>query len=76
TVQLPFDDRALTAEERIRSMGLTVNKINNRMLIDAVEFRSPAEAAGIDFDWEVRTVVVDSDRPMKEWVFVPALLLT
>lgn len=40
-----------------------------------VEFGSPAEAAGIDFDWEIRSVVVDSDRPMKEWVFVPALLI-
>jgi TRAP-type uncharacterized transport system fused permease subunit len=76
TVQLPFNDQATSAEERIRSMGLTVNKINNRMLIDAVEFRSPAEAAGIDFDWEVRTIVVESDRPMKEWVFLPALLVT
>lgn len=76
TVQLPFADHAIGAEQRIRSMGLIVNKTNNRMLIDNVEFRSPAQAAGIDFDWEVRTVVVDSDRPMKEWVFVPALFLT
>ncbi|NVJ57570.1 MAG: TRAP transporter permease [Vibrionaceae bacterium] len=75
TVRLPFDDRAKTAEERISSMGLMLNNENGRMLVDMVEFGSPAEAAGIDFDWEIRSVVVDSDRPMKEWVFVPALLI-
>lgn len=75
TVRLPFDDRAKTTEERISSMGLMLNNENGRMLVDMVEFGSPAEAAGIDFDWEIRSVIVDSDRPMKEWVFVPALLI-
>jgi hypothetical protein len=75
TVRLPFEDRATTAEERIASMGLMLNDTNGRMLVDMVEFGSPAEAAGVDFDWEIRSVVVDADRPMKEWVFVPALLL-
>lgn len=76
TVLLPFDDRATGAAQRIASMGLMLNKQNNRMLIDMVEFGSPAEAAGIDFDWEIRSVIVDSQRPMKEWIFLPALLLT
>lgn len=75
TVRLPFDDTALTAAERIQSMGLTLKQVNNRMIVDMIEFGSPAEASGIDFDWEIRSVVVDSDRPMKEWVFLPALLL-
>ncbi len=57
-------------------MGLTLLNDKNRMLVEMVEFGSPAEAAGIDFDWEIRSVVVDSDRPMKEWVFLPAILLT
>ncbi|WP_158160071.1 TRAP transporter permease [Vibrio metoecus] len=76
TVQLPFEDRAVGAQARIASMGLTLLNEKNRMLVEMVEFGSPAEAAGIDFDWEIRSVVVDSDRPMKEWVFLPAILLT
>ncbi|WP_119468188.1 TRAP transporter permease [Vibrio cholerae] len=76
TVQLPVEDRAVSAQERIASMGLTLLNDKNRMLVEMVEFGSPAEAAGIDFDWEIRSVVVDSDRPMKEWVFLPAILLT
>ncbi|CSI79311.1 TRAP-type transport system%2C fused permease [Vibrio cholerae] len=75
-MQLPFEDRAVSAQERIASMGLTLLNDKNRMLVEMVEFGSPAEAAGIDFDWEIRSVVVDSDRPMKEWVFLPAILLT
>ncbi|KHD23730.1 C4-dicarboxylate ABC transporter [Vibrio caribbeanicus] len=75
TVRLPFDDNATTADERISSMGLMLNDTNGRMIVDMVEFGSPAESAGVDFDWEIRSVVVDADRPMKEWVFVPALLI-
>ncbi|MCG9576317.1 TRAP transporter permease [Vibrio tubiashii] len=75
TVRLPFEDKATTAEERISSMGLMLNNANGRMLVDMVEFGSPAESAGVDFDWEIRSVVVEADRPMKEWVFVPALLI-
>lgn len=75
TVRLPFDDSATTADERISSMGLMLNDTNGRMIVDMVEFGSPAESAGVDFDWEIRSVVVDADRPMKEWVFVPALLI-
>ncbi|MDC5808976.1 TRAP transporter permease [Vibrio europaeus] len=75
TVRLPFEDKATTAEDRISSMGLMLNNANGRMLVDMVEFGSPAESAGVDFDWEIRSVVVEADRPMKEWVFVPALLI-
>ncbi|EGA71814.1 TRAP-type uncharacterized transport system fused permease component [Vibrio sinaloensis DSM 21326] len=75
TVRLPFDDTAASADERISSMGLMLNNDNGRMIVDMVEFGSPAESAGVDFDWEIRSVVVDADRPMKEWVFVPALLI-
>lgn len=75
TVRLPFEDNATTAEDRIASMGLMLNEVDDRMVVDMVEFGSPAEAAGVDFDWEISSVVTKADRPMKEWVFVPALLI-
>ncbi|MEZ8194877.1 TRAP transporter permease [Vibrio cortegadensis] len=75
TVRLPFDDYAVSAEERISSMGLMLNQVNGKMIVDMVEFGSPAESSGIDFDWEIKSIIQDADRPMKEWVFVPALLL-
>ncbi|MGO1297380.1 MAG: DUF3394 domain-containing protein, partial [Vibrio sp.] len=32
--------------------------------------------AGIDFDWEIQKLIIENDRPLKEWVFIPALLIT
>ncbi|ELL0597787.1 TRAP transporter permease [Vibrio vulnificus] len=75
TVRLPFDDNATTALERLQSTGLSLVEDQGKMLVDMVEFDSPAEASGIDFDWEIKWVVEEADRPMKEWVFVPCLLI-
>lgn len=38
-----------------------------------VDFASPAEAVGIDFDWQIKSISVP--RPMKEWVFIPVLFI-
>ncbi|MDK9737638.1 TRAP transporter permease [Vibrio sp. D404a] len=75
TVRLPFEDSATTSEERISSMGLMLTEADGKMIVDMVEFGSPAEAAGIDFDWEIKSVIQDAERPMKEWVFLPCLLI-
>ncbi|MEH0667206.1 TRAP transporter permease [Vibrio scophthalmi] len=75
TVRLPFEDNAKSADDRLASMGLMLTEDAGKMIVDMVEFGSPAESAGIDFDWEIQWVVQDADRPMKEWVFVPALLI-
>ncbi|WP_299685687.1 TRAP transporter permease [uncultured Vibrio sp.] len=75
TVRLPFDDSAITSEDRIASMGLMLIQTDDKMIVDMVEFGSPAEAAGIDFDWEIKSVIQNAERPMKEWVFLPALLI-
>ncbi|MCL9775123.1 TRAP transporter permease [Vibrio methylphosphonaticus] len=75
TVRLPFDDSAKTAEDRIASMGLMLTENDGKMIIDMVEFGSPAEASGLDFDWEIQSIIQDAERPMKEWMFVPALLI-
>ncbi|WP_087026623.1 TRAP transporter permease [Thaumasiovibrio subtropicus] len=74
-VLLPFDEDAVTAEDRVASTGLMLIENDGRTLVDMIEFGSPAEAAGIDFDWEIVEVSLPTDRPMKEWVFVPTLLL-
>lgn len=75
TVKLPFDDKAVGAEDRISSMGLMLIEDEGKLIVDMVEFGSPAEAAGIDFDWEIKSIVQKAQRPMKEWAFVPTLLL-
>ena len=74
-VLLPFEESAETPAERIASTGLMLRQEDDKMLVDLVEFGSPAEAAGIDFDWEITKVSLPAVRPMKEWVFVPTLIL-
>lgn len=56
-------------------MGLMLIEDEGKMIVDMVEFGSPAEASGIDFDWEIKSIVQKADRPMKEWVFLPTLLI-
>lgn len=75
TIKLPFDDKAITAEERISSTGLELTETDDKMIVDMVKFGSAAESAGVDFDWEIKSIIQDADRPMKEWVFLPAFVI-
>jgi Domain of unknown function (DUF3394) len=45
------------------------------MIIDLIQFGSAAERAGLDFDFEITSVLVTNDRPPQELVWIPALLL-
>ncbi|PSW00880.1 TRAP transporter permease [Photobacterium lipolyticum] len=74
-VLLPFDEEAITPDDRIASTGLMLRQDGEKMMVDMIEFGSAAELAGIDFDWEITKVSLPAVRPMKEWVFVPTLLL-
>jgi TRAP transporter 4TM/12TM fusion protein len=75
TVRLPFEDSLVTGHDRVSSMGLILSEVEGRMIVDMVKFGSPAETSGVDFDWEIKSVILEADRPMKEWVFVPALMI-
>lgn len=74
-VLLPFDEDAIAPDDRIASTGLMLRQDGEKMIVDMIEFGSAAELAGIDFDWEITKVSLPAVRPMKEWVFVPTLLL-
>ncbi|MGB2078619.1 MAG: TRAP transporter permease, partial [Vibrio sp.] len=74
-VNLPFDEDATGASERLSSMGLDLAISDDKVVVNMVEFSSPAEAAGIEFDWQIDNIIVDNSRPMKEWLFVPNLLI-
>jgi hypothetical protein len=40
-----------------------------------VAFNSLAQKAGIDFDWEILSLQIPTDRPAKQWMYFPALAL-
>ncbi|MCE0557615.1 MULTISPECIES: TRAP transporter permease [unclassified Motilimonas] len=74
-VRLPFAETAETPEQRILSTGLNLRQENGQTIVDFVEFDSPAQQEGIDFDWVIESIEKPLERPAKEWMYIPALLL-
>jgi len=73
-VLLPLGD-AGTARERLRRIGLTVVPLGGDMQIAQVQFGSVAEKLGIEQGFKVVAIELPADRPAKEWMFLPALVL-
>lgn len=73
-LMLPMDAPG-SGEERLLSAGLELREDGGDMIVDNVVFGSVAEKMKIDFDWVIRSVEVETDRPRKELMFVPGLLL-
>jgi hypothetical protein len=73
TVILPLG-AGETGEERLMNAGLELRQEDGRMLIDLVQFGSAAERAGLDFDFEITSVLMVNERPPKELMWIPALL--
>jgi len=73
-LQLPLP-AAETAEQRLAMAGLEVTPQGEQLAVDFVNFGSAAEKAGISFGWTIDTVQIRNDRPPKELMFIPALLL-
>jgi TRAP transporter 4TM/12TM fusion protein len=74
TVMLPMGD-ATDGGERLAQAGIEPREEDGRLLIDMVVFGSPAARAGLDFDQEIISLQVATERPRKQWMFVPAIAL-
>jgi len=74
TVLLPMGPAA-PGEERLSEVGLGLRTEDGKVYIDNLMFGSPAEQAGLDFDWEITAIVRSADRPPKELMFIPAIAL-
>ncbi len=64
-----------TPEERLAQAGLELSASGDQMMVDFVQYDSLAEQAGISFGWTIDKVQVKKDRPPKELMFIPALIL-
>jgi TRAP transporter 4TM/12TM fusion protein len=73
-LQLPLPE-ANTPEQRLAKAGLEVSPEGDHMVVDFVNFGSAAEKAGINFGWTIDKVRVQKERPPKEFMFIPALIL-
>ncbi len=60
---------------RLEHAGIEVREEEGKVFIDNLVFGGPAEAAGLDFDWEITGIELAADRPPKHLAFIPALVL-
>jgi TRAP transporter 4TM/12TM fusion protein len=74
TVMLPMGAPA-PGPERLSTAGLELRQEEGRVFIDMIGFGSAAEKAGLDFDFEITGVLQQNDRPPKELMWIPALIL-
>jgi TRAP transporter 4TM/12TM fusion protein len=74
SVVLPLGDVG-SGEDRLLAAGIATRTEDGAVLIDDVMFGSAAESIGLDFDWEIKGLLVDTNRPPKEMMFVPGLIL-
>ncbi len=74
TVMLNVGDESSGAE-RLTGIGLETRNEDGKILVDNIVFASLAEKAGIDFDQEILNIKVPTERPPKQLMFIPALVL-
>ena len=63
------------AEQQLQFLGLETYESDNLLMVDRVGFDSPAESAGINWDWTLHRLELPADRPPRQWIWLPALLL-
>ncbi len=73
-VLLPLGEPG-TARERLGRIGLVVVPLADKMQIAQVKFGSRAEKLGLEQGFDIASIEVAAERPDKEWMFIPALLL-
>ena len=66
TVMLPLGASG-SGEDRLYEAGLELIVEGDKTFVDNVVFGSTAERQKIDFDFEVVSVEVETDRPAKQW---------
>ncbi|MFQ5626682.1 MAG: DUF3394 domain-containing protein, partial [Methyloligellaceae bacterium] len=75
TVDLPLGAAGDGTERLKSSAGVEFRMEDGKALVDNVEFGGYAEKQKIDFDWDVRSVLVPAERMPKQLFYIPALLL-
>jgi TRAP transporter 4TM/12TM fusion protein len=73
-VLLPLGEPG-TARERLDRVGLRVIAMGDELQVMQVKFGSRAEKLGFEQGFKISTIELDAERPAKEWMVVPALLL-
>lgn len=62
-------------KERLAHSGVTAMADGDTLMVVAVKFGSAAEKLGIEQSFRITSLEVPADRPVKEWFYIPALVL-
>lgn len=75
-IALPLGAKGQAGDERLlKEGGLAVRIEDGKVFVEDIKPNGPAQAAGLDFDWEILTVEVPQKQPSKNWVYPPVLLI-
>ncbi len=74
-VELPLGANVNDGKARLENIGLSLRIEEGKTLIDNVTYSTPAQEMGLDLDWEILHLETETDRPAKQFTFIPALLL-
>ena len=74
TVVLPLGAVAAGAE-RLAQAGIEIRVEDGKVFVDNMVFGSAAEKAGLDFDWQILAVETQAERPPRQLMFIPAVVL-
>lgn len=74
TVLLPLGPKA-SGTDRLNFAGIELRNEDGKAIVDNVGFDSPAQKLGVDFDFEIVGVRVETERLPKQILFIPALVL-
>ncbi|KJZ14283.1 MAG: TRAP transporter permease [Marinomonas sp.] len=75
TVNIPIAKGDNAVDRLYDGAGMEVREENGAIYIDNLVFGGYAEAQKLDFDWQVTRFQLETERPAKEWFFIPAFLL-
>ena len=73
-LSLPVGEGA-TGAEKLAAIGFETRVEDGKVFVDMVTFASMAEKSGLDFDQEIVSIEVPNDRPPKQLMFIPAIVL-
>jgi len=74
TILLPLGLQG-AGQERLSLAGLEVRIEDGKVIVDNIVFGSAAQEAGLDFDWQILNIQTEAERPPKQLMFIPAILL-
>lgn len=74
TILLPMGPKA-DGPTRVEFTGITLRTEDGKAIVDNVAFDSPASKLGVDFDFEITGIQVANDRPSKQLMLLPAMVL-